>query len=197
MHLILASQSSSRLSMLRAAGVTVEAKPSGVDEDMIKKEARAKKQSVEDTAMQLARAKAEKIAKQFPDALVLGADQMLECEGRWFDKAGSAEEAADQLRFLSSKTHRLVTAAVLIKGSAVVWQRTEEARLTMRDLSEDFIKAYVTGLGARALQSVGCYALEGEGAQLFTRVEGDFFVILGLPLLPLMEELRRQGLLRV
>lgn len=194
--LILASKSASRRAMLEKAGVPFIAAASAVDEDAIKNQSKSAGKSVEETALALARAKAEKIGAGFKDALILGADQMLECESRWFDKARDVNEAKEQLRFLSGKTHRLVTAAVLLKDGAMIWKHVSEARMAMRPLSENFIEDYCARLGEELLTSVGCYALEGLGSQLFGSVEGDFFGILGLPLLPLLQALRAEGILK-
>jgi septum formation protein len=195
MTFILASKSESRRSMLERAGVPFTAQSSDVDEDAIKQKCQAAGKSVEDTALELAIAKATKIGAQNPEALVLGADQMLDCEGNWFDKAKDLNEAKEQLRFLSGKTHRLVTAAVLMRCGKVTWKDVSEARLKVRALSEGFIEDYCRHLGADILKSVGCYALEKRGSQLFESVEGDFFGILGLPLLPLLKQLRAEGML--
>jgi septum formation protein len=196
MPLILASKSASRRQMLEKAGVPFTAETSHVDEDKIKNEFRAAHKSVEETALALAIAKAEKVAGSHKSDLVLGADQMLECESRWFDKANSIAEAKEQLAFLSGKTHRLVTAAVLLQGGGQKWTHVIEARLRMRSLSPEFIADYCARLGPELLGSVGCYALEGQGSQLFEAVDGDFFGILGLPLLPLLQALRAEGILK-
>lgn len=192
--LILASASKTRRSMLDKAGVPFTAVAADLDEAAIKNHCHRGKKSAQETALALARAKAEKIAMQHPQDWVLGADQMLECEGHWFDKAQDRAQAEAQLAFLSGKTHRLITAAVLMKGDAT-WERIESASLTMRGLTPDFVKEYCDRLGQSLYGSVGCYALEGLGAQLFQKIEGDFFVILGLPLLPLLEALRERELL--
>jgi septum formation protein len=192
---ILASKSESRRGMLERAGVPFTAQSSDVDEDIIKENFRSAGKSVEETTLELASAKAAKVSADHPAALVLGADQMLECEGRWFDKAKDVNEAKEQLRFLSNKTHRLVTAAVLMQGGKITWKDSSEARLEVRPLSEAFIEEYCRHLGEDILKSVGCYALEKRGIQLFDKVEGDFFGILGLPLLPLLRELRAKGML--
>jgi septum formation protein len=127
--------------------------------------------------------------------LVLGCDQMLECDERWFDKANTPEEAAEQLNFLSGKTHRLITAATLLRDGRIVWQKTATAKLTMRELSSGFIATYIEQMGDRLLGSVGCYAVEGLGSHLFTKIEGSHFVILGLPLLSFLQALRSEGVL--
>lgn len=193
--LILASASKTRQTLLRQAGIPFRADAADVDEGAIKQAGLAAGAGVEATALKLAYAKAEKVAARHPGAWVLGADQMLECEGQWLDKATSREEALAQLQFLSGKTHRLITAAVLVKDGVVGWEGVEQARLKMRQLSPLFLKHYCEAMGDALLGSVGCYAVEGLGIQLFEQIAGDHFVILGLPLLPLLAALREKGLL--
>lgn len=193
--IILASGSKARLQLLQNAGINVRAAASGVDENALKRRGKATGKSVGKTALTLARAKAEKISAQFPGTLIIGADQMLECKKRWLDKAGNAKEARAQLAFLSGKTHRLVTATVLMRGKKIIWENVSEVKLTVRKLSRNFIKGYVRKLGKQVLAGVGCYQLEGLGSQLFQRIDGDYFMILGLNLLPLMAALRAQGAL--
>lgn len=190
---ILASASAARRAMLEHAGLHVTVDAADVDETALKNMARAAAARIEETALSLAHAKATRVAARHPGQLVLGADQMLECGTRWLDKAASLDEAAAQLAFLSGKTHRLVTAAVLMQDSEILWSHAANASLTMRPLSPGFIEAYLAAMGDEALRGVGCYAIEGLGAQLFRAVEGDHFVIMGLPLLALLEELRARG----
>ena len=194
-QLILASKSASRRKMLENAQVPFLTVASDVDESVIKAEFRKDNKSVEQTAMALAIAKAESVCAHHREALVIGSDQMLECEGQWLDKANSIEEAKEQLHFLSGKMHRLITAAVLLKDGDEVWNSLIEAKMTMRVLTPEFIDTYCGLLGKDLLGSVGCYALEGLGSQLFAHIEGDFFGILGLPLLPLLQALRHEGIL--
>lgn len=191
--LVLASQSAIRRKLLENAGLSVEAFPARVDEDEIKLALRAAGASVEDAAIKLAEAKARRIGEKLPGAIVLGCDQMLECNGVWFDKPPDRAHAAAHLRALSGKTHRLVSAIVAYRNMARVWHHVDSARLAMRPLSDAFIESYLTEAGDAALGSVGAYQLEGLGAQLFTRVEGDYFTVLGLPLLPLLGFLRANG----
>jgi septum formation protein len=188
--LILASASASRAQLLRNAGVDFEVMVAPIDEDAIKK--RKSELSVDQLARALAQAKAAAVAKQRSDALVIGADQILDCDGQRFDKPKDRAQAAEHLRYLRGRTHRLVTAACAFSGDECVWETLAEPRLVMRDFSDAFLDDYLARAGEGVLGSVGVYHLEGLGAQLFTRVDGDYFSILGLPLLPLLAFLRTQ-----
>lgn len=154
----------------------------------------ARRAGVEEAAEALARAKAEAVSPRHTGALVIGADQILECAGAWFDKPPDATAAARQLGSLCGRTHRLVSAVCVARDGQIIWQVVDAARLTMRPLSEAAIAAYLEKAGPEALESVGAYRLEGLGAQLFSAIEGDFFTILGLPLLPLLAFLRQHGI---
>lgn len=191
--IVLASASSTRKSLLEAAGVPVVVETSEVDEAAIK--AASSGGDTNQTALALAEHKALAVAGRRSPALVIGADQMLECEGRWFDKPDDQRAARDQLRALRGKTHRLVTAVVLASDRQVRWRHVEAAVLTMRPFSDEFLDAYLARAGDAVLASVGAYQLEGLGAQLFDRITGDHFTILGLPLLPLLAALRAEGAL--
>ena len=193
---ILASASRIRLELLENAGVAVTAEPAIVDESELKAALQAEGAAAEACAEALAELKAMRISARRPAALVIGADQMLECEGRWFDKPPDLDQARAHLQALSGKSHRLVTAAVVVQGSERLWHTITAARLTMRRLSDDFIDEYLQRIGLAALSSVGAYHLEGLGAQLFERVEGDFFTVLGLLLLPLLGFLRGHGVIQ-
>lgn len=191
--LVLASGSRTRAAMLEQAGVTAILDKPLVDEDEVKAAGRAEGVSADIVAEALAELKAQRITRRHPGALVVGADQMLECEGRWFDKPADRAAARAQLLDLRGKTHRLVSCAVVVRNGERMWHQIDSARLTMRSFSEAFLDDYLTCVGDDVLHSVGAYQLEGLGAQLFHRVEGDFFTILGLPLLPLLGFLRVHG----
>lgn len=191
--LVLASGSRTRAAMLEQAGVPAILDKPLVDEDEVKAAGRAEGVPADAVAEALAELKAQRIARRHPGALVVGADQMLECEGRWFDKPADRAAARAQLLDLRGKTHRLVSCAVVVRDGERMWHKTDSARLTMRNFSEAFLDDYLDRVGDDVLHSVGAYQLEGLGAQLFHRVEGDFFTILGLPLLPLLGFLRVHG----
>lgn len=193
-NVILASGSASRRALLSAAGVEAEAIRPLVDEDAAKAGLRAEGVSVRDQAMHLAELKAIKVSATRP-GLVIGGDQMLALGDRAFDKPTDMAGAADHLRALSGQAHRLETALVIAEGGRPVWRHLARPKLTMRTLSEDFIQTYVETGGEELLSTVGAYQLEGRGAQLFTSIEGDYFSILGLPLLPLLDYLRTRGVL--
>lgn len=190
--LILASTSAARRAMLDAVGIPHDAVAAGVDEEA----AKAAMAHLDGRALAdaLAELKAVKISSRRPGDLVLGCDQTLECDdGRLLDKPGDA--LADQLRLLSGKTHRLHSAVVAAENGQPVWRHVERAKLTMRVLSEDFIADYMATEGAAVAGCVGGYRIEGRGAQLFSRIEGSHFTILGLPLLSLLDWLRVRGVL--
>jgi septum formation protein len=191
--LVLASASSARRRVLEGGGVPFVQVPSGTDEDALKATLEAR--SAADLARALALAKALAVSARRPGALVLGADQVLECEGRLFAKPRDKREARAQLVALRGRGHRLVNGLALARDGKILWQYDDEARLWMRDFDDAFLDAYLADAGPEVLESVGVYRLEGKGAQLFARIEGDFFSILGLPLLPLLEALRREGIL--
>jgi len=195
-RLVLASGSPTRRRLLAEAGLRFEVAPAAVDEAEVKQSLAAEGASAAQAAETLAELKALAVSRSRPGSLVIGADQLLDCEGRWFDKPADHAAAAAQLRFLSGRRHSLRTAVCLLRDGTRLWHHNASATLTLRPLSEDFLEAYLDAAGAEVLGSVGAYRLEGHGAQLFSRVEGDFFTVLGLPLLPLLEILRAQGVLR-
>jgi septum formation protein len=198
--LVLASQSATRRTLLERAGLRFEALPAAVDEAALKESAQAEGIPPEDAAIMLAEAKAERLARRLPDALVIGCDQLLVCPMedrslRWFDKPADLAAARTQLLALRGRTHRLVTATVAWRGGARIWQDVSVPRLTMRSFSEDFLDAYLAAEGEALCASVGGYRLEAMGVHLFSRVEGEHSAILGLPLLPLLGFLRGHGIL--
>lgn len=193
--LVLASASAARRAVLEAAGLRFAAEAAAVDEAAIKESARAEGLPAEEAAMLLSDAKARRIAARRPEALVIGADQMLVCDGRWFDKPPDLDAARAQLVALRGLPHVLVTAMVAWRDGARVWQHLARPRLVMRAFSEAFLDAYLAAEGERVLGSVGAYRLEGPGVQLFSSVEGEHSAILGLPLIPLLGFLRDHGVL--
>ncbi len=194
-ELILASASKARRAVLEGAGLRFETRVAGVDEATIKEAAQAEGISADEAALILADAKAERVARSVPDALVIGADQLLVCDGAWFDKPPNMAAARGHLQRLRARQHELVTALVCHRGGQRIWQHVAKPRLTMRSFSDAFLEAYLTAEGEALLSSVGAYRLEGHGAQLFDRIEGDQPAILGLPLLPLLGFLRQHGVL--
>jgi septum formation protein len=194
-NLILASASKSRSQMLLNAGVKFSIQVSNMDETPIKK--RFSLKPVEEIALKLAVLKAQKISKLNTGALVIGADQALESGGTLYDKPLNHAVAVSQLKALRGKTHRLISAVCVVQNNKTLWDLTDSVNLTMRDLSDEFIQSYLTQAGTDIFSTVGGYRLEDLGAQLFTRVEGDFFTVLGLPLLPLLEFLRSKQILNI
>ncbi|ABC88836.1 putative septum formation inhibitor protein [Rhizobium etli CFN 42] len=191
--LILASSSPFRRMLMENAGLFFEAHPAEIDERAVEaplEKAGAKPDTV---ACVLAKAKAEDVSARFPESLVIGSDQTMSLGDRVFHKPKDIADAANHLRALSGTTHRLNSAIVLVRDGAVLWEHVGHAELTMRPLTEDFIARHLSRVGERALSSVGAYQLEGEGVQLFEKIEGDYFTILGLPMLPLLGKLRELG----
>lgn len=193
MTLILASGSAARRNMLANAGLSFDVVPAGIDERAAEQPLLEAGVSAGDVALALAMAKALAV-KADPGDVVIGADQVLDLDGRIFSKPESMEAARRQLLDLSGRAHRLHSAAACARDGAVVWTCVDTARLTMRDLDPAFVGRYLAGVGDAALGTVGAYQVEGPGIRLFEAIEGDFFVVLGLPLLPLLCFLRRQGL---
>jgi septum formation protein len=189
--ILLASGSAIRAQILRSAGVRFAAMRPLVDEDVLKREAGTRNLSLEATALHLARGKA--LSVEAPGALVIGSDQILEFEGRAFDKPKSRAEATARLVDMQGAEHTLINATAIARDGAVVFEHLERPRLRMRALTEGEIGRYLERAGDEALLSVGAYQVEGLGAQLFERIEGDYFAVLGLSLLPLLAALRREG----
>lgn len=195
MTLILASSSTTRHRMLASAGVEVEVIPARVDEAAIKDAMRAEEAPPRDIADALAEVKAVRISGRHPGRMVLGADQVLVADDAPYDKPRDMAEARAHLMALAGKTHRLLSAAVIARDGAVLWRHIGTARLVMRPFSPEFLDAYLADVGDNVLSSVGAYHLEGRGAQLFARVDGDYFTVLGLPMLEVLGYLRAQGVL--
>lgn len=194
-ELILASSSASRQMLMRNAGLVFSAIPADIDERAIDERLEKDGASPLEVALQLAQAKALAVSEAHPSAIVLGCDQTMSLAGRVYHKPKDLEEAHAHLMSLSGKTHRLNSAAVLVKGGEMIWQTVTNADLTVRELTAEFVTRHLQSVGKKALTSVGAYQLEGEGIQLFTSIEGDYFTILGLPLLPLLEKLRELGVI--
>jgi septum formation protein len=196
MAFVLASGSASRRQILSHAGVSFIAQPADVDEEALKVRLLTKGTQVRDVAIHLAEAKALAVSNLRPEALVLGADQTLVIDDQLVSKCHDLAEARALLLRLRGRSHQLVGGLVLARRGNVLWRHGETSTLTMRDFSDGFLHAYLAAEGEGLLASVGCYRMEGLGAQLFERVQGDYFAILGLPLQPLLAELRNQGVLQ-
>ena len=192
-RLVLASGSASRRALLAAAGLAFTVQPAAVDEDAIKQRARRDGIGPDKAALRLAGSKAGAIATQDTDALVIGADQILVCDGTWFDKPASVAAAREQLLALRGRTHTLVTAVLCQQGSRQLWSHVAMPRLTMRAFSDAFLDAYLEAEGTFLTTTVGAYRLEGLGVHLFSAIEGEHAAILGLPLLELLTFLRQAG----
>jgi septum formation protein len=194
--LILASSSTSRAQMLEAAGLAFIVEPPGLDEATMR-QAVSGETSLDphDVAEVLARAKAEAVSDLAPKAYVIGADQILALGKTTMSKPDSMEAARRQLLDLSGKTHTLHTAVAVATNGETIWAETTVATLTMRKLSPEFIGRYLAAAGEEVLGSVGAYQLESLGVQLFDKIDGDYFSILGLPLIPLLDTLRREGVI--
>jgi septum formation protein len=194
-ELILASGSRFRRQMLEQAGVKIRVVPADIDEAVIRATLTDDNPDIDaaDVAEVLARAKAEQVSALHPDALVIGADQVLVCGGEIFGKPNSMAAARVQLLALRGLTHALPTAAVLAEDGKAVWTEVAEPILIMRDFSEAFLDGYLAAEGTAVSETVGGYAIEGRGAQLFSSIDGDYFTIIGLQLMPLLAELRNRG----
>ncbi len=196
-RIILASSSAARVALLRAAGIDAGFEPAAIDEATFKLQARRSGKSAVGAAIILATEKACAVSRRDPDSLVIGADQLLACGlapgEEWLDKPRDLAEARRQLLRLRGRTHRLATAVCAAQGGVPVWRATSVPELTMRCFSEEFLDAYLAAEGEALLFSVGAYRLEARGAQLFSRISGDYFAILGLPLIELLGFLRERG----
>ena len=193
--IILASRSPFRQMLLRNAGLTFEAMAAAIDERAIEDSLSADRLSPAEVALALAEAKALDVASARPEALVIGSDQTLSLGERVFHKPADLADAREHLRAMSGRTHELNSAVVLVENGAIAWRHVSTARLTMRVLSDAFIGRHLDRVGESVLASVGAYQLEGEGIQLFEHIEGDYFTILGLPMLSLLAQLRSMDMI--
>jgi septum formation protein len=189
-RIILASGSSFRRNLLENAGIDFEAIPASIDERAVEAPLEGSGATPEEVALVLAEAKAMDVSEKNPEALVIGSDQTLSLDDTVFHKPADMEGARRHLLKLAGKTHHLNSAVVLVRDSKTLWRHVGSARLTMRQLDPGFIGRYLSRIGDKALSSVGAYQIESEGIQLFERIEGDYFTIVGLPLLPLLAVLR-------
>lgn len=179
--------------LMKNAGLIFEALPANIDERALEAEFGASPTSPADIALLLARAKALEVSARKSACLVIGSDQTMSLEDRVFHKPASREEARETLVALSGRTHQLNSGVSLVKDGAILWEGVFSAKLHVRPLSNEFIEAYLDKVGEKVMSSVGAYQLEGEGIQLFSAIEGDYFTILGLPMLPLLDALRNLG----
>jgi septum formation protein len=196
MMLVLASRSAARMRLLADAGVVFRAEAADIDERAVEAPLAVAGASPAEVALHLAAAKALVVAARHPGAMVVGADQTLDLDGERFDKPADVAAAAAQLRRLRGRTHALHSAVACVRDGAVEWRHVETARLSMRAFTDAFLGGYLAATGEAVTGTVGAYQLEGRGAQLFDRVEGDHFTVLGLPLLPLFGFLRSAGVLQ-
>ena len=192
-RLILASQSAARAEMLRRAGLTFETEPAKIDEAALIASFKSEQAEARGIADALAELKAQRVSNRHPDAIVIGADQLLICEGEIFSKPGTRAKARRQLEALSGRTHQLISAVCLACSGHAIWRHVDRAELALRTLSGEAIDLYLAEAGDAVLQCVGAYQLEGLGVRLFAKVEGDYFTILGMPLIPLLQGLRELG----
>lgn len=192
--LVLASRSAARAALLHNAGVKFHIAAADIDENAIRRSVRAESGDAAAAAALLADSKAIEVSRHHGDALVIGADQILDCDGVWFDKPVDLQRARDDLLALRGRTHQQLSAVSVVRNGVPLWRYVETANLTMRDFSDDFLDDHLAAVGDAVLASAGAYQLEGPGVQLFSLIEGDYFAILGLPLLPLLDFLRQQGI---
>ena len=192
--LILASASKSRARLLLGAGLSFTIDPADINEDLVKISFQESGRKAYEAALRLAEDKALKVSEKEPNAVVIGADQILHCDGLWFDKPGDLAGLRKQLEALQGRAHQLVCAVTVVQHGEVLWRHYDSTRMTMRNFSPEFMQNYMDTVGQMVTGSVGGYHLEGFGVHLFEKIEGDYFTILGLPLLPLLGFLRSQGI---
>ena len=188
--LILASSSPFRRMLMENAGLHFQAVAADIDERAIETPLEREGAGPDAVALVLAKAKAKEVSDRFPGSLVIGSDQTMSLGTRVFHKPKTMADAENHLRMLSNETHRLNSAIALARNGDIIWEHVSHANLTMRALSDDFIHRHLGRVGEKALSSVGAYQLEGEGIQLFDKIDGGYFTILGLPMLPLLAKLR-------
>ncbi|KWV44044.1 MULTISPECIES: Maf-like protein [Rhizobium] len=191
--LILASSSPFRRMLMQNAGLTFEAHAAHIDERSVEAPLEREGATPDAVALVLAKAKAKEVSDRYPACLVIGSDQTMSLGPQTFHKPRDMADAENHLRILSGQMHRLNSAIAIAYDGDIVWEHVSHAELTMRPLDADFIQRHLKRVGEKALTSVGAYQLEGEGLQLFSRIDGDYFTILGLPMLPLLEKLRELG----
>ena len=193
--LILASQSPFRAALLKNAGIQFTSQKANIDERAVEAPLYETGAMPEDVALILSEAKAEEVSQRFPHSLIIGCDQTLSLGSEIFHKPADMDGARRHLLALSGKTHQLNSAVVLVQNGQIVWRHVSVAHMTMRHLEPGFIGRHLARVGDIALSSVGAYQVEGEGIQLFDKIDGDYFTIVGLPLLPLLKELRARGII--
>ena len=181
--------------MLRDAGVAFVVDSASVDEHRVRESLREECADTAAATIALAELKAAQVSARHPGAVVIGADQILDCDGRWFDKPADAAQARSDLLALCGRDHRQYSGVCVVRDGATLWAHADRTVLTMRPFTDDFLEAYLAAAGDAVLASAGAYQLEGLGAQLFSAVEGDYFTVLGMPLLPLLEILRGHGVI--
>lgn len=194
-EIILASKSKARRQILENAAVPFRWLDANIDEAAIKKQSLNLGKPPEIIACDLAKGKAQLISDSYLNSVVIGCDQLLCLNGKIYDKPTSLIDAATHLKSFRNHTHKLIASVVIVKAGELIWSYTAEAHMQVRELSDEFIDTYLKVEGEKVLTSVGGYRLEGMGSQIFERIDGDYFTVLGLPLLPLLEELRNQGIL--
>ncbi|MDE0765565.1 MAG: Maf family nucleotide pyrophosphatase [Amylibacter sp.] len=194
-RIVLASESKTRQSILRQAGVEFDVKPARIDEEAIIKSLLTDGATTNDIVDALAEYKALRVAGSNPDGLIIGSDQILVCEKKIYSKAQNMEQAKTTLKELRGKSHQLLSAAVIFEDGKPVWRTVSRAQLFMRNYSDEYLDDYLEYCGSDILSSVGCYFLEDKGVNLFSRIQGDYFTVLGFPLLDVLEFLRNRGVI--